>query len=435
MATLAGALAAILAGPVGAFGAETRVAVQEGKVRVSTDKGEALVAAGQRATLKPGEKPTVLPDDPLVEQALAIDRWVQAEKEAGRTSIELSAVQVFNFESEKLWQAAVLMEMPNIEAASTEKLRFGPSSTTLGLDFYDMEGNEIPFEVEEVREGRGYHHLRFPKPVPPGGKFRFIALTATMRGDIELGSAMWQEENLWHVRLGSNPPNCLNYYRMILPRSGVFVDSSPPAVCLDSVNGRVAVTVRNYTGPQKDGNWHMAFLWPDKDGTSLADLPPRYRGLRGWRDVELSEKFRSKKAAILAGEHYRDLSSPLDNLLTWMSAVASGDKELWADCMYGDDRQRVQKVVDMFADGQISSKYWFVDNLDFLSSPPLPEKPKEGQIHPIYVCQPGSLLRSEVHVFVFHGGRWLRMGKIGNPRNTDLSVFEQMLPGPIEDPP
>jgi hypothetical protein len=39
--------------------------------------------------------------------------------------------------------------------------------------------------------------------------------------------------------------------------------------------------MRNYTGQHGDGMCKISFLWPDEDGTSLADIPDEYHGIKG----------------------------------------------------------------------------------------------------------------------------------------------------------
>ena len=52
-------------------------------------------------------------------------------------------------------------------------------------------------------------------------------------------------------------------------------------------------------------------------------------------------------------------------------------------------------------------------------------KPEEGHLHPVYMCYPGTLMRRDMLVCIYHGGKWLRIGNAGNPWDTDVSVFEK----------
>ena len=49
---------------------------------------------------------------------------------------------------------------------------------------------------------------------------------------------------------------------------------------------------------------------------------------------------------------------------------------------------------------------------------------KEGALHPVFVSRPRCLTRDDMHVFIYHSGKWLLVGNAGNPRDTDANVFE-----------
>ena len=57
-------------------------------------------------------------------------------------------------------------------------------------------------------------------------------------------------------------------------------------------------------------------LDPAEDGTTLADIPGKYRGLRSKWDKENSEMYQREMRKIRAGIKHTDQSTPLAALLT-----------------------------------------------------------------------------------------------------------------------
>jgi tetratricopeptide (TPR) repeat protein len=414
------------------YGQKTEVSVQKGTVLAQTAMGEVTVDAGKKAILKQDENPSVTVDEPMVDDIMKIYKWVEAEKEANQLKIEFTSIQVKSIESEDSLTSASLMEIPNKKSEPSNTARIGLTSILNNPEYYDLSGNLLTFDLDKVNERRGYYYLHFPEPVEPGDKFGIISVSQFNLSDREF----WKEGPLWKIRLGNCTPNCLNYFRMILPESAIFVDSSRPVAMLDSFQGRVAVTIRNYTGPQADGMYQISFLWPDKDGTTLADLPPQYRGLQDVLTSNLTEEYHKQMEKILAGKVFNDLSSPLSALLTNNCAFVRKDKDLYTNSTYlvWTDPKRIEKVSQMDDKTWDKIRSYFVDELDLLSTPDWPDKPENGYIHPIYMCSKDSKMRADTLACIYENGKWYRFGNMGNARDTDVSVFRKWISKSDDEP-
>jgi len=407
------------------YGQKTEIAVQKGKVIAHSAMGEVTVDAGKKAILTQDENPSVTVDDPMVDDVMQIYKWVEAEREANEIKIDFSSIQIKKIVNEHLLIIAGLGEMPNMKSEPSDTVRIGLTSILNEPKYYDLQGNLLSFDLDKMNERQGYYYLHFPKPVEPGGKFGIISVSQFNLSDKEL----WKEGPLWNIRLGNCTPNCLNYFRMILPESAIFVKSSRPVAMLDSFQGRVAVTIRNYTGEQADGMYQISFLWPDKDGTTLADLPPQYRGLQDVLTTNLAEQYHEQMEKILAGEIYDDLSSPLAALLTNNCSLVRNDKDLYIKstylCLKKPDYAK--KTIEMEDKIWNQIKSYFVDELDFLSTPDWPDKPENGYLHPIYMCTKNSKMRADTLACIYENGKWYRVGNMGNARDTDISVFKKCI--------
>jgi len=164
------------------------------------------------------------------------------------------------------------------------------------------------------------------------------------------------------------------------------------------------VTFRIYTGPIWDGSVQIAFLWPDKDGTSLVDLPPQYRGLSAddepKEDVQIKEQLTFDK--VLAGEIYNDQSTPLHTLFTFTSAIVRKDRELFLSLMEESIREIVAERYELVISQYGSS----MQSYDLLNPSGWPDEPENGTTYQIYLCRKGSLLRAVTITMVYNNGKW-----------------------------
>jgi len=383
-----------------AFGQKTEVTVQKGKVIAETETKSVAVDAGRKAILEPDKNPIVTVDNPMVDDVMEIYKWAEQERQEQREKIDSTSIQLIKVENEHLFTLAYLLETPNDKSEPSNIFRIGPASILDEPKYYDLQGNLLEFDLVKINARSGYYSMHFPKPVKPGEKFRYICVSR-ITSDKEIR----KEGTLRYLMLRWSAPNQLNYFRFILPKSGIFVDSSRPVTITDSFDGRVAVTIRNYTGPIADGMSQIAFLWPDKDGTTLADLPPRYRGLRDQREEVTAQEGRRRTAEILAGKTYEDQSTPLTTLLSLYSAAVHKDTELFLNLVDPELRELAAGQMD-----QIMGMAGLIVNHEFLGTPSLPEQPTNGYEHPVHLCRKGSLLREVTLEMVYRGGKWYLKG-------------------------
>jgi hypothetical protein len=218
----------------------------------------------------------------------------------------------------------------------------------------------------------------------------------------------------------------LNYFRFILPESAILIDSNREIIATDTIDGRVAVTMRNYTGEYADGLCMISFLWPDEDGTTLADIPGEYRGLRSKQDERNIEKFHQEMEKIRAGIRYEDQSTPLAALLTCLGSGVLKDTELYAKSThFTQSPEKLQGYVEQ-------SGYW-ANVVDVLSTPRWPENPGNGYVHPIYLCRKGSMICEYMQPIVYEDGKWYvhdakqhfgAVGKFEKPSAQEIAAAE-----------
>jgi hypothetical protein len=405
------------------LGQKTEVSVQKGKVIAETATQSVAVEAGRKAILAADKNISISVDDPLVDDLLQIYKWVEAEKQAQREQIDSTSIQIIKVESESRFTLAYLVEMPNSKSERSGVCHVQGVSVLEDPAYYDLQGNLLSFDLEKSSAHKGDYYVHFPKPVEPGEKFRYICVS-------KLNGSMWKQGPLWHLQAAWTAANCLNYFRFILPKSAIFVDSSRPVTIMNNVDGRAAVTIRNYTGPLGDGTFHIAFLWPDKDGTNLADLPPQYRGLRNEQDQDIVRAGQIGIAKILAGQKYEDQSNPLATVGTLCSAVIHKDKELLLSLMADPViREIAAQQYDEFVE---SAGPTLVEAFDFLSTPSWPDQPQNGYTHTVYLSRKGSLLHEATITLEYRDGKWYWQGmNIGEPTTAATESADSKASGGV----
>jgi len=276
-----------------------------------------------------------------------------------------------------------------------KEIKRGPTTILKDPKYYDMEGNLIPFDLEKIDARSGIYTLHMSKAIQPGEQIKYIGVS-------EIDNAVFSKDGpLWILRLNySSSANNLVYYRFILPESAIFIDSSQSATMIDNVDGRVAVTIRIYTSSGGDGVT-IAYLWPDKDGTTVADIPPQYRGLRDQAEQEIVQEGRLEVAKILSGATYDEQNTPLQTLLSLYSAATHEDSEQFVNLISPDLREYVVGEMD-----QVMGLTGRVVNYGFLGSPKWPDEPENGYEHPVYLCREGSLICEATIVMVYQDGKW-----------------------------
>lgn len=392
---------AVLAAQTLVLAQKTEVRVQKGKVVAETAQTSVAVDAGRKAVITPGSGIVTAVDDPMVDDLIRIYGWVQQEKQAQRERIDSASIQMVRIESESRFTLAYLREVPNSASRPSDTCPIPGASILDNPAFYDLQGNRLSFDLQKTDARNGDYFIRFPGPVQPGKDFCFICVS-------ELNGSMFKDGSLWHLQICWNAPNCLNYFRFVLPPSAAFVDSNRDVVVADSFGGNPAVTTRNYTGAIGDGICHIAFLWPQKDGTTLADLPAQYRGLRDEHDLDIVRAGNLQLTKILAGEPFIDQSNPVAAVGTLASAIIRKNKPLLLDLMANPILRAIaDRQYDEFIE---TTGRQIVEAVDFLSTPSWPDKPQDGYEHPVYFSRKGSLLHDATMIMVYRGGKWYSGG-------------------------
>ena len=136
------------------------------------------------------------------------------------------------------------------------------------------------------------------------------------------------------------------------------------------------------------------------------------------QEVATIERFNAIRKRIIAGEKHFELSTPVDSLLTYMSAVISEDAEAY------------KKSIAMKFSGPISFRASWKKNcgsIRIYRVPPWAENPSEGDVHPIYTMDKKF---NDVYVYVYHEGRWIQLFNQGNPKTDwkeDVDRMKKML--------
>ncbi|MFB0551701.1 MAG: hypothetical protein ACETWQ_00170 [Phycisphaerae bacterium] len=390
----------LLAAQTIAFGQKTEIRVQKGKVIAETATQSVAIGAGRKAILAANEKPTVTVDNPLVSDALQLYKLIEAEKKHGDLKIDSAFILVGKADKEEIL-GALYFEFPNFGSEATSVLTLPHVSIIEDLKVYDLNGNLCSVDMKLMDETTASYSIHLSEQVQPGEHFKLIGVADLDEMPTFPGGApaYGKEGPLWYFRTINGTPNCLNYFRFILPESAILVDSNREVVATDTVDGRVAVTIRNYTGEYADGLCMIALLWPDQDGTTLADIPDEYHGLRDPQEKEQAATYQRELAQILAGKRFEDRSTPLKTLLTVFSAAINKDRSLYLDSQYTiRPHQENERYLDQV-------RYWAVI-LDVLSIPRWPKNPGPGYVHPIYLCRKGSLICEFTQLFVHREGKW-----------------------------
>ncbi|MEJ2701285.1 MAG: hypothetical protein P8Z79_02475 [Sedimentisphaerales bacterium] len=382
------------------FAQKTEVSVRRGKVVAETQTASVNINAGQKAVLKKDANPLVTVDSPLVQDALELHKLIEKEKEQSDLRVDSSFILVGSADKDEV-RGALYFEFPNHGPTATNVLTLGYVSIIENFRVYDLAGNLCKVDVEYLDDTTASYSIHLSKEVQPGGHFKVIGV-ANLE-DIPLipggAPAYWKEGPLWYFRTGLTMPYCLNYYRFILPKTTILLDTNREAMATDTVDGRVAVTMKDYTGRYSDGRCMISFLYPERDGTTLADIPDKYLGLRSLWDKRNTETFKREMDRIRAGASYTDQSTPLAALLTCLSSIIHKDIDLYSTVKYAEQPpQNIRGYVEQ-------ARYW-AGVLDLLSTPEWPDNPGNGYVHPTYLCRKGSMICEFIQPMVYENGKW-----------------------------
>ncbi|UCG58933.1 MAG: hypothetical protein JSU70_05360 [Phycisphaerales bacterium] len=389
----------LLMAPVILLAQKTQISVKKGTVVAQTADQTVTIDAGRRAVLAADKSPTVTVDNPLVYDAMQLHELIEQEKKRSDLKIDSAFIMVGTADVDRV-VGALYFEFPNTAPQAMDSMTIGPSSIIGDFQVYDLNGNLCRVDVKLLDESSARYTVHLNEPVQPGELVRVIGV-ANLE-DIPLipggAPAYWKEGPLWYFRTVNNIPNCLNYFRLILPKSAILIDSNRPIIATDCVGDKLAVTIRNYTGKYADGWCMISLLWPEHDGTSLADIPDEYHGLRDPRDRQAAETYRRELTQIFAGKQFQDQSTPLSALLTAFGAVIQKDLDRYLDAVYLAPAQDVEQRFEGIS-------RW-ADTVDVLGIPELPRNPGDGYIHPIYLSRKGSLICEYTQICIYEDGKW-----------------------------
>lgn len=387
-----------------AFAQKTEVVVEKGTVVAETDGATVEVEAGRKAVLTASGQPAVSVDNPLVSDAMELYKLAEAEKARSDLQIDSVFMLVGSAEEDDV-RGALYFEFPHSGSEPADSLTLPSVSIIPGLEVYDLNGNRLTLDTRLVSDTTAAYTIRLKESVPVGGHFRLIGV-ANLK-DVPLipggAPAYYKEGPVWYFRTINQAQNCLNYFRLILPPSAILLDANHQVMATDIVDGRVAVTVRNYTGEYYDGTCIIALLWPGEDGTSLADIPPKYLGLRDARDREIAETCRRESIRIRAGQRFYDQSTPVSAQLSVYAAAMHQALEDYRSLMYHTSTQEEAK-------SYLRQTAYYANVLTVLEAPQWPQDPGGGYVHPVFTSRNGSLIHEFTSLFVYRDGDWYAYG-------------------------
>lgn len=152
-----------------------------------------------------------------------------------------------------------------------------------------------------------------------------------------------------------------------------------------------------------------------KDAYQLVSLIMMSKVTYPFLETEMSQeekatikRFNEIKKKILSGEKYFNLSTPVDGLLSYISAVISKNADTCRKTKAVKMNEPIEFEPDLINE---------CNNICIYRTEPLLEKPKEGDIHPIYITYimpEGKKSSVDVQVFIYHQSGWRKLFNNGN---------------------
>ncbi|MFC1763989.1 hypothetical protein ACFL6U_18180 [Planctomycetota bacterium] len=397
----------ILILPTMLWAGETEIEVLQGTVHGHTQQTEMTIAAGKKVLLREGHEPIVAVNDPLVEKAIELYRWVEQERQAGYAEAEAEIV-VFAIDDEQVMRSASITERINSGSETKSVLQLGPMSMFEDLKIYDFEGNLLDYEFKPVSEYAATYFIHLHKPVEPGQKIRYITVSPTIK------HLFWQTQGpIWStIFTNTSKANAkLFLYHTILPQSAILLSSFPDVLLTDEIEDRIALTFRQSIEPSNHMCFALSFLWPDKDGTTMDDVPPEMRGLRDREQERIIQEANKQWDRILDGQRFVDLSTPMNSLLSVISFIKhdldkmealGGILGLFIKNIYGGDLG--------YAKGQFAEAKKSLTHYQVYSYSSLPEAPKQGETAWVKLNHRGTFKPITVEFAHMGSGQWLFQG-------------------------
>ena len=389
-------------------GDETEIEVLQGKVRGRTPQTEMMISAGQKGLIKEGQEPIIAVNDPLVHKAIELYRWVEQERQAGH-AVEETEIMVAALDDEQVMRVASLNEKINDGSETKSVIQLGPMSIFEDLKVYDFEGNLLDYEFKPVSEYAATHFIHLHKPVEPGQKIRYIAVSPSIK------HLFWQTQGpIWSTIFNdrSDANAKLFLYHIILPKSAILLSSFPEVLLTDKIEDRIALTFRHLLEPSSNMCLAFSFLWPDKDGTTMDDVPPEMRGLRDPEQERIIQEAHKQWDRIIDGQRFTDLSTPMNSLLSVVSFIMHdldkierlGDSvNLFIKKTFGGDLE--------YSIGQFAQYRKQVSHAEIHSCSSVPDEPKQGETAWIKLKHKGTFNPAGTLEFAYMGnGQWLLQG-------------------------
>jgi len=390
------------------LGGETEVEVLQGKVRGRTAQTVVTISAGQKGLVREGQKPIIAVNDPLVLKAIELYRWVEQERQAGH-AVEEAEILVAAIDDEQVMRCASITEKINNGSETKSVLQLGPMSIFRDFKVYDFQGNLLDYEVKPISEYVATYFVHLHKPIEPGQKIRYITVSPSIK------HLFWSTKGpVWSTiltdRIDANAK--LFLYHVILPESAILLSAFPEVLLTDEVEDRIALTFRHLLEPSGNMCLAFSFLWPDKDGTTMDDVPPEMRGLRDPEQDRIIQEANKQWDRIIDGQRFADLSTPMNSLLSVVSLIKHDLDKI--ETLGGAVNQFIKKAFggDLeYAIGQFTQYKKSVSHGEVHSYSSLPDEPKQGETAWIKLKHKGTFKPAGTLEFAYMGsGQWLFQG-------------------------
>jgi hypothetical protein len=391
------------------LGGETEVEVLKGKVRGRTSQTELIISAGKEVLLREGHEPIIAVNDPLVLKAIELYRWVEQEKQAGH-AVEDATILVAAIDDEQVVRFAILEEKINDGSEAKSVIQLGPMSTFKEVKFYDFEGNLLDYEVKPVTEHSATYLLHLDKPIESGQKIHYITVSPSLK------HFFWTtQEPVWSTVFGNacDSKPTLFLYHIILPKSAILLSAYPTVLLTDEIENRIALTFRHFIeDPSNQLSLGISFLWPDKNGTTMDDVPPEMRGIQDSNQARIIQEANKQLAQIIDGQRFTDLSTPVKSTLSFFSLVSHDLDKI--ETLGGAFKPFIKKAFKgdlKHALEQLNVGKHLLPHYEIHSSSPLPDEPKQTDTAWVKIKHKGIVEPVATVEFAYMGnGQWLLQG-------------------------
>ena len=165
-----------------------------------------------------------------------LDRWVQQERKAAQVRMDHGGPQVMSVGKDVIKGVAICLRCPIVSPTNTDTLRIATrraSRTDMSVSVRCGLANRCGSMLSGSMQTEGVRaSARFPQAVAPQGPFRFM-LTSPNAAQASPTVARGQTVVCDAVQLArSGLPD--DYFQVLLPPSGIFVDATAPVMMMQS---------------------------------------------------------------------------------------------------------------------------------------------------------------------------------------------------------